>query len=185
MTMISFVSSNSHKYDEASIILTQLGLTTNYIKSDLIEIQSESLEEIAQSKAHDAFLKFNTPVLVEDDGLFITGLNEFPGPFSSYVHKTIGVNGILRLLHTSDNRDAKFVAVVAYDDGVLNHTFRAQVCGTISKTPVGDGWGYDPIFVPEHYNGNTYAEMDMMQKILMSHRTSALKIFASWYEKHA
>ena len=182
--MISFVSSNHHKYDEVNAILMQLGLETNYIKSELTEIQSESLEKIAQFKAHDAFLKFNTPVLVEDDGLFVSELNEFPGPFSSYVHKTIGPDGILNLLSKSDSRDAKFVAVIAYDDGVVNRTFEAQICGTISQTSIGDGWGYDSIFVPECGNGHTFAEMRTEQKIRISHRTSALKMFSSWYEKY-
>lgn len=181
--IISFVSSNSHKYYEANKILTQLGISTNHIQSSLLEIQSASITEIAQSKAHDAFLKFNKPVLVEDDGLFIDALNDFPGPYSSYVLETIGLAGILTLLGTIENKNARFVAVVVYDDGIVCRAFEASICGVLSDKPTGNGWGYDPIFIPDFPSNSTatFAEMDVNQKIKISHRTSALKMFASWY----
>lgn len=177
---VSFVSSNRHKYAEADKILTEFGICTNHIRLELVEIQSSVLAGIAESKARDAFLRVGRPVLVEDDGLFVDRLQGFPGPYSSYVLETIGLDGILNLLHSSEGRDARFVAVVAYDDGRTHRTFEAAVRGAISQRPAGDGWGYDPIFIPNNYN-LTFAQMGTSQKIRISHRTSALKMFASWY----
>ena len=65
-------------------------------------------------KAQDAFSKLKKPVIIEDDGLFINSLDGFPGPYSSYVFKTIGNKGILNLL--KNNRKAKFVSIITYCD---------------------------------------------------------------------
>ena len=53
-----FVSSNIHKYKEAKKILDSFGVKLCFFKSNLEEIQSNSLQEIASKKAKDAFTKF-------------------------------------------------------------------------------------------------------------------------------
>ena len=179
-----FVSSNRHKYDEACATLEKLGICASHIRSELLEIQSDSLVDVARSKARDASARFGRPVLVEDDGMFVDGLNGFPGVYSSFVLGTIGLDGILRLLMPKGtSRRARFVAAVAYDDGGDGaglRTFEAQICGAISAEPRGDGWGYDPIFVPDGC-AETFAEMGAEDKIGMSHRSMALAAFADWY----
>lgn len=100
-----FVSSNNHKYQEAKIILNSLGINLGFLKSNLEEIQSNSLDAIAMTKARDAFSKFKKPVIVEDDGLFIDSIDGFPGPYSSYVFKTIGNKGILDLLKNKEKQN--------------------------------------------------------------------------------
>jgi XTP/dITP diphosphohydrolase len=80
-----FASSNTHKFQEAKLILDDFGINLGFYKCDLEEIQSDSLQEIAKHKAIQAFQKSKKPILVEDDGLFIESLNGFPGPYSSYV----------------------------------------------------------------------------------------------------
>ena len=89
-----FVSSNNHKFKEAESILNLFNVKINFIKHDLEEVQSNSLEVIASKKAKFAFSKFNKPIIIEDDGLFVESLNGFPGPYSSYVFKTIGNKGV-------------------------------------------------------------------------------------------
>ncbi len=171
-----FVSSNDHKYLEAKNILETFGLELGFLKSDLEEIQSNSLDEIALRKAKDAFSKFKKPVIIEDDGLFINSLKGFPGPYSSYVFKTIGNDGILNLL--KNNRTAKFVSIITYCDGTILQSFYAQLDGIISKSQKGKGWGYDPIFIPKN-SRKTFAEMTEKNKL--SHRYKALKRFSNWY----
>ena len=83
-----FVSSNIHKYQEAKKILDSLGINLGFFKSNLEEIQSNSINDIALNKAKNAFSKCKKPLIVEDDGLFINSLKGFPGPYSSYVFKT-------------------------------------------------------------------------------------------------
>jgi XTP/dITP diphosphohydrolase len=46
----------------------------------------------------EAFEKCGLPIIVEDAGLFVEALNGFPGPYSSYVYKTIGNEGLLKLM---------------------------------------------------------------------------------------
>jgi len=171
-----FVSSNNHKYQEAKIILDSFGIKLGFIKSTLEEIQSNSLKDIALYKAKDAFSKCKKPLIIEDDGIFIDSLNGFPGPYSSYVFKTIGNKGILNLLN--QNRKAKFVSIITYCDKYILQSFDAKIDGSISKSVKGKGWGYDPIFVPNN-SQKTFAQLN--NKNELSHRYKALKKFSKWY----
>ena len=172
-----FVSSNSHKYKEAKAILDSFGVNVGFLKSELQEIQSDALGDIALAKAQDAFSKFKKPVIVEDAGLFVDSLGGFPGPYSSYVFQRIGNDGILDLMNNK-KRDAKFVSIITYCDKKVIWSFEGKINGTISKTKKGDGWGYDPIFIPKNAK-NTFAKIDDKNKI--SHRYNALKKFSKWY----
>ncbi len=171
-----FVSSNIHKFKEAEKILNSFGIGLGFFKLNLEEIQSNSLKEIASKKARDAFSKCKKPVIIEDDGLFIDSLEGFPGPYSSYVFKTIGNKGILNLLN--NKRKAKFVSIITYCDKNTLQSFDAKIDGTISKSQKGKAWGYDPIFIPKN-SKKTFSELNNKNEI--SHRYKALKKFSNWY----
>jgi len=104
---VLFVTGNQNKVTEASDILSPLGFVIEQLLiggqvPDLIEPQAEGIEEIAKSKLEQAVsltmgTEFeNEALLVEDSGLFIDSLSGFPGPYSSFVHETIGLSGVLR-----------------------------------------------------------------------------------------
>ena len=171
-----FVSSNRHKYQEAKKILKPYGINLEFYKFELQEVQSDSLKEIASKKAIQAFAKFRKPVIVEDDGLFIDSLDGFPGPYSSYIFKTIGNKGILNLL--GKNRKAKFVSIISFSNKHYSKSFMGKTDGKISKIQKGTGWGYDPVFIPES-SKKTFAELN--NKNELSHRYKSLKKFANWY----
>jgi len=171
-----FVSSNNHKYREAKKILDSFGINLGFLKSNLQEIQSNSIQNIAMVKARDAFSKFKKPLVIEDDGLFIDSIQGFPGPYSSYVFKTIGNKGILNLL--KNNRKAKFVSIITYCDKNSLESFDGKLDGKISKTQKGKGWGFDPIFIPNN-SKKTFAEIN--NKNELSHRYKALRKFSKWY----
>ena len=183
---VIFASSNMNKYFEAEKILAGFGMKPLHYLLDLLEIQDDSLSKIAEQKSVYAYnetrkMKSFAPkpsaVIVEDDGLFIESLSGFPGPYSSYIFNTIGNNGILKL--TGDNRDAQFVAIIAFCDSSNEPIlFESNVTGTISKNIQDGGWGYDPIFIPEKQN-KTYAELADKNKL--SHRYESLKKFANWF----
>ena len=184
---VLFASSNTHKYEEAEKILAEFDIELSFFQTELVEIQDDSLSKIALQKSLNAYEKCKKPVIIEDDGLFIDSLSGFPGPYSSYIFNTIGNNGILKLI--GDNRDAQFVAIIAFCDSSNEPTlFESSVAGTISKNIRDGGWGYDPIFIPKNQNlpalppfsFKTYAELDDKNKL--SHRYEALKKFASWFE---
>ena len=169
-----FVTSNNHKFQEAKKILHDFGINLKFFQSKLEEIQSDSLKEIAENKAEQAFQKCKNPVIIEDDGLFIESLNGFPGPYSSYVFDTIGNDGILKLV--KHNRKAKFVSVISFCNKNNLKSFESKVNGTISKKNTGLGWGYDPIFIPSQ-STKTFAQ----SKNKISHRFKSLKKFSKWY----
>jgi len=171
-----FVSSNNYKYSESKKILDFFGINLGFLKSNLEEIQSNSLENIAMAKARDAFSKFKKPLIIEDDGLFIDSIQVFPGPYSSYIFKTIGNKGILNLL--KNNRKAKFLSIITYCDKNSLESFAGKSNGKISKTKKGKGWGFDPIFIPNN-SKKTFAEIN--NKNELSHRYKALKKFSKWY----
>jgi len=174
-----FVSSNTHKFTEAQRILSNLGLEISLFKTTLEEIQSNSLGEIAKRKVLDAYSKVQKPVIIEDDGLFIDSLDGFPGPYSSYAYDTIGNKGIMNLLEKIESRNAKFVAIIAYCNGVDDvQLFESSIPGKISLSIEEGGWGYDPIFIPDG-ESKTYANVSDKDKF--SHRSASLKKFSDWF----
>jgi XTP/dITP diphosphohydrolase len=154
-------------------------IAVNFSHTPLVEIQSDSLEEIAREKAKVAFAKVGRRVIVEDDGLFIDSLSGFPGQYSSFVFKTLGNDGILKLLAGSTKRSAYFLSMIAFYDGRILSISEGRVNGRITDRITEGGWGYDPIFVPDGTD-LTFAELDK-SKNEYSHRKRALEKFAQWY----
>src|SRR5213594_1996651 len=131
-----FVTQNHHKYQEARRTLDPFGIKMRMLATPKTEIQSTSLGEIAKFAAEEAAKKYNRTVLLEDSGLFVKVLNGFPGPFSSYVHDTIGVRGLLRRMARLTRRDAYFQASVAVaSPRDSTQEFSGKVDGTISHKP--------------------------------------------------
>jgi len=178
-----FVTSNIHKFQEARNILSAYKIATAKLRVDAIEIQDDSLENIAKYSLRDAVQNCGLPVFVEDAGLFIECLGGFPGPYSKYVYHTVGLKGILKLVENVENRDAYFMSVVAFggpDEQAI--CFVGKVKGKISLQELGSsGFGYDPIFVPNEGDGRTFAEMSSAEKNGLSHRAEALNLFGLWY----
>jgi XTP/dITP diphosphohydrolase len=172
---VYFVTGNRNKYMEARFVLSKFGI--NVIQSTLVklEIQSDDLREIVRY-ALDNLPPSQDWLVVEDDGLFIEALGGFPGPYSSYVYRTIGPGGILKLMQGEENRVAVFRSVVGFrapngDAGILEGT----VVGRISSEIRGSGgFGFDPIFIPEGYEA-TFAELTMEEKCRISHRARAFE----------
>jgi len=179
MYSLYFLSTNAKKYAEIRPILYKYNITLKYLNTKLRETQAESLNDIAVEKSKDAFKVISKPVIVEDDGLLIHRLNGFPGPYSSFVFKTIGNKGILKLLSYSKDRSASFISIFVYNDGNNLRRFVGKTDGKISSKIAGRGWGYDPIFIP---NGSKLSFGQLKdKKILFSHRTKAITDFARWY----
>jgi len=154
------------------------------LASPKTEIQSTNLGEVAKFAAEEAAKKHNRRVLVEDSGLFVRVLNGFPGPFSSYVHETIGVEGLLRLMSRQTRREAYFQASLALASPQdSSQEFSGKVHGTISHKSVGtNGFGFDPIFIPRGAR-KTFAQGGSQFKDKYSHRATAFRKLALWYVK--
>lgn len=172
---IFFATGNTHKFEEVNAIAMKYGLILRQYSGAKFEIQSDDLRVIARMAAIQAYEKIGKPVLVEDAGLFVDSLNGFPGPYSSFVYKTIGVKGLLKLLEDAKNRRACFksVAVLIYEPYFI--VGEGEVCGFIANEVRGDkGFGFDPVFVPDGSH-KTFAEMSIEEKNMFSHRARAVE----------
>lgn len=184
--VIFFATNNVNKFNEARRILAEYKIAIGMLRVKSLEIQSENLEEIAKTSVLEAFRKCNLPIIVEDAGLFIDALNGFPGPYAAYVYKSIGNEGVLKLMENVENRNAKFQSVIAHHSPELEEPmlFKGEVLGRITKEKRqgNSGFGFDPIFEPLNGCGKTFAEMTIDEKNKFSHRAKALRRFAEWYK---
>jgi len=179
------MTENPGKFREASSILASRGIRARQLRRPKLEIQDQKLENIAKYALKAALDQYPGPILVEDSGLFIEPLNGFPGPYSSHTLKTIGLDGILRLLGKRSQRHAYFLSAVAY--GTLHirpRIFTGTVRGTISRRIQGtNGFGFDPIFIPTR-STQTFGQADSSFKNTHSHRAKSFLKFANWYRRN-
>lgn len=169
--------------EEARAALSQYDIHVSKLEEfQKIEIQHPDLGEIASSALAVILTKTDKPVFVEDAGLFVHALNGFPGPYSSYVFETLGIEGILKLLEEAKTRKAEFRSAVAFGvNGMWQSNFSSMTEGTIQLQPRGkNGFGFDPIFVPI-WTSKTFGEMDLKEKTIYSHRAKAISKMALWY----
>jgi XTP/dITP diphosphohydrolase len=186
--MIGYVTSNPGKAREAREYLEEV----ERIDYDYTEVQAPELATIAAHGAREAHDELDRPVLVDDAGLFVDALDGFPGPYSSYVEDTVGVERLWRLAGDEDERRASFRVALAYADDrtrregpsegptVGVRVFEGRVTGRLVAPRGEGGFGYDPIF---EYDGQTLAELDTEEKNAVSHRGRALGEFAEWYHQ--
>lgn len=184
---VFFATNNVNKFNEARQVLGLGRVAVGMLRIKSLEIQSESLEEIAKASVLEAFQKYKLPIVVEDAGLFVEALNGFPGPYAAYVYRTIGNEGILRLMKDIDNRKATFKSAVAYFSSDLTSpicfegTAKGEITLEEKKSAEKEGFGFDPIFKPDHTN-KAFAQMNIVEKCKHSHRAAAFRKFAKWYK---
>ncbi len=180
---IYFATSNVNKFLEAQSILAEYGLQLVQADHKRFEIQSDSIEEVARESARSAASKAGVATLVEDAGLFVDALRGFPGPYSSFVHATLGCDGILKLLNGISDRKARFVSAVAFcEPDSQPKCFSGVVEGAIVTEARGMfGFGFDPIFVADGAGDRTFGEMQTNEKNRYSHRAKAFREFARWF----
>lgn len=155
----------------------------------------ESLGEVAETGAtlwENARLKATAvaraaeaPAVADDTGLEVDALGGLPGvhaqrwagPGASDADR---VGKLLARLAGATDRRARFrtVALVVFPDGEEVGA-EGVVEGTIAEVPRGaNGFGYDPVFVPDGAGGRTFAEMSREEKGAWSHRGRAFRALA-------
>lgn len=179
---VAFATSNGHKSREAESILSEFGISLERLPGKGTEIQADDLSSIALFAAKEASRRYHKPVIVEDAGLFIDELNGFPGPYSSYIYRTLGLETFVQLLTSLRSRSAVFRSSVSYcAPNGEPLVFEGVSKGSIGSRPSGTyGFGFDPVFKPEGYE-STFAEMTSEQKNRISHRGESLRKFALWF----
>ncbi|BAK54252.1 XTP/dITP diphosphatase [Sulfurisphaera tokodaii] len=178
---VNVITSNENKFKELDSIAKKYNIKLKWINLPKFEVQSDSLEEIVRSSAVIAFNMIRSPLIVEDSGLFIEALNNFPGPYTNYVRRTLGLKGILKLMEGIQNRKAYFMTALCYVDEEVIRVFTGKVVGKISESIRGDkGFGFDPIFIPDG-DERTFGEMNIEEKNKYSHRGKAFEEFIKFF----
>lgn len=148
---------------------------------DTVE-DGETLEENASKKAVEVSEFTSSFALADDTGLFVDALDGRPGVRTARFAGEQATNeeNVAKMLAELDgiaNRRARFRTVIAMADpagdtrlatGTVEGTIATELRGT-------EGFGYDPIFVPDDGDGRTFAEMGKAEKHKISHRARALQ----------
>ena len=148
-----FATHNIHKLKEIQALLPQtielLSLSDIGCNEEIAETAA-TIEGNALLKAQYVKKHYHYDVFADDTGLEVTALGGAPG-----------------------DRSAHFKTIIALCMGDEVRTFEGIAKGHITKEPVGtNGFGYDPIFVPEGYS-QTFAELSAAEKNRISHRAKA------------
>lgn len=176
---IGILTSNAGKFREISADLKKAGVDCEQVSLPHPEIQSDSLEDVVVFKAEwAARARPGLSIVADDSGLFIRALKGFPGVYSSHAYKTLGCEGMLRLLAGEKDRGAHFECCICYmpagSSGRQHLVFKGISPGKISAQMYGGGgFGFDPIFIPDGQK-RTFAQMGMGEKNALSHRGKAV-----------
>ena len=185
-------STNRHKFEEFTALLrksTEIHLVPvqelirNADKLSLVETSDQYLEN-ALAKARTCNQGCHYPSLADDSGLEVNALDGRPGvrshryaiPKAGQTQDQANIQKMLEELKSVPigKRSAHFVCCLAVVlEGVAVHAL-GVLEGSIATEPRGkDGFGYDPIFIPEGYT-QTWAELGPEVKAKISHRAVAL-----------
>lgn len=187
-------TANPDKAQEIRAILDGLDVTLIPRPDDVPEVieDGETLEDNALLKARALCEATGMAAIADDTGLFVDALNGAPGVYSARYAGEVATYAdncakMLRELTGVDaaKRTARFrtVAAVAYPDGSW-FVVDGEVEGHIAETPRGEnGFGYDPIFVPEGTKGRSMAQLAPEEKHALSHRGNAFRALADAFSE--
>lgn len=188
---IVFATNNKHKLSEIREIMGSKYevLSLNDINCyEEIEETAETIEGNALLKAHFISEKYGYDCFADDTGLEVEALNGAPGVYSArYAGENhdseANMNKLLKELRGVENRKSRFLTVIALVIKGKTITFDGIINGNIIDYPIGDnGFGYDPIFMPENSN-KTFAQMTSEEKNLISHRAIATRKLIEYLKK--
>ena len=158
--MFTLITGNEQKIKEFEIVLQGSGVWFEVLRAEKPELRSDDPCEIVKVAAKTFSEKLKRPAVVEDSGLFIEALKDFPGTCTKYVYERIGNAGILRLMKGVKNRRCWYKSAVGFcEPGKEPVCFLGSEEGKIAAKEKGKkGWGQDPIFIPKG-KSRTYGEL--------------------------
>lgn len=189
---ITMVTGNSKKVRAVLEHTEPYGVQVVHKTLPLIEPQADTIEDVALSKAKQAFQLLGRPVMVEDGGFCIDELSNFPGPYTKYILQTIGVAGLLKLVHNSPLRTCQFRSVLVYlDEREQAHTFVddrgiGTLAATIDNTPCPEAWSdLWRIFIPVGASRplTALSAQERKELLLRWQASSVYTRFGQWYRQ--
>ena len=189
MKNLVFATGNIHKLQEVQGLFKE-GFALSCLKdvniTEEIPETADNLIDNALQKARYVYEKCGIPCFADDTGLEVDALDGAPGVYSARYageQKDSKLNMLLLLknMNGKTNRNARFRTIIAYiDENAQEHIFEGEIKGKIIENMAGtNGFGYDPIFVPEGYD-KTFAELSSEIKNTISHRARAMEKFLSY-----
>ena len=176
-------TNNAHNLKEIAAILGQeielLSLKDIQCFADIPET-ADTLEGNARQKAMYIYENYGMDCFADDTGLEVEALGGAPGVFSARYageghDSEANMQKLLKELAGKENRKAQFRTVICLIRNGKEHLFEGIVKGEIiQEKRGGEGFGYDPIFVPEGYD-LTFAELGDDVKNTISHRARAVE----------
>lgn len=187
MNKLIFASNNQHKVDEMRSILG--GFEIMSLKEAGIDIDIpepfNTLEENASEKSSVIYRLTKTNCFSEDTGLEVNALHGEPGVKSARYAGNLrssqdNIELLLLNLEHEQDRSAQFRTILSLLIDGTEFLFEGICKGTILAYIRGNGgFGYDPVFVPDG-SSKTFAEMEMSEKNLFSHRKKAMEKMLSF-----
>lgn len=147
---------------------------------DEIPETAETLEGNSLLKASFISETYNLNCFADDTALEIEALDNRPGVHSARYagpdkSAAANIDKVLSELEGKTNRNAQFRTIITLILNTSIFTFEGIVLGEIIYEKRGEnGFGYDPIFVPEG-EVRTFAEMSLDEKNKHSHRARAFQ----------
>lgn len=190
MLELVFATNNAHKLEEVQAIVGD-AFTIKSLRDidcyDDIPETGDTFAENAKQKTDYLVNKYGLYCFGDDSGLEVAALNNEPGVYSARysgsrdMEKNIDL--VLQKLGDNPDRRACFRTVISLYLNEQQHFFEGSIAGTIVHKRLGrQGFGYDPIFIPDGYN-RTFAEMSPADKNAISHRAIAVEKLASFLKE--
>lgn len=182
-TTLCFATNNAHKLEEIQAILGDsfdlLSLKDINCNEELPET-GDTLEANSLQKAQYLYDHYQVNCFADDSGLEVNALGGEPGVYSArYAGEQRShpdnINLLLKNLSGKSDRSAQFRTVITLIQNGEISQFEGAIKGQIIEDLRGtDGFGYDPIFMPEG-SERTFAEMSLEEKGKISHRAKAFE----------
>ncbi len=181
--MLVFATNNAHKLREVRQMLPHgveiKSLSEIGCDADIPETAA-TLEGNAELKARYVSERFGCDVFADDTGLEVEALGGAPGVYSARYagpghDSEANMARLLSELDGEGNRRARFRTVIALIRNGKLQRVEGTVEGRISRERHGaEGFGYDPIFIPDEGDGRSFAQMSADEKNAISHRGRAM-----------
>lgn len=172
---LKVITSNPGKVAEFQKAFADLGIEMVHDRIPYDEIQTADLEEVVRKGMEEIRSKGYTNFIIDDSGMFVDALGGFPGVYSAYVQKTVGNDGVLKLMENVENRKATFKCCIGCDVNGETIIVTGKCDGVILDEARGDGgFGYDPIFSPD--GERSFAQLEASEKNKISHRGNAVDL---------
>lgn len=176
---IYYITNNQNKINEFDKIIEQLNidfLSMQSKKIDVTEIKSLSQEEVVINKSLIAYSTVKNACICDDTCLYIDGFDLFPGTYTKFLKKCLGIDGILKLI---DNNTPcifktmlclKSKKTILISEGTLNGVIRYDKLKNSDKNTL---FSLNDIFYVQDLQ-LFLSDISVQERALFSHRQKAI-----------